>query len=79
MTRIAMIGAGSIEFARKLELPVEACDTLTAGINHMARYLKFTHHGKDLYPRVWEKLDKERPIQLEQYRSSVLDPLRKMD
>ena len=57
---------------RWLDVPVEACDTLTAGINHMAWYLKFTHHGEDLYPRIWEKLDREGPIEFEHYRFEIM-------
>ncbi len=58
--------------SRWLDLPVEEVDALTAGINHMAWYLKFTHKGRDLYPRMWEKLDREGPIKLEQYRFEIM-------
>jgi alpha-galactosidase len=57
---------------RWLDVPVEECEVLTAGINHMAWYLRFRHRGRDLYPRMWEKLDREGPIQLEQYRFEIM-------
>ncbi|PYE54854.1 alpha-glucosidase/alpha-galactosidase [Deinococcus yavapaiensis] len=40
--------------ARDLGLDVRDIDFVCAGINHMAFYLKFEHHGEDLYPRLQE-------------------------
>jgi alpha-galactosidase len=48
------------------------CDVLTAGINHMAWFLKFEHQGKDLYPQIWQKLDKDGPIEGESYRFEMM-------
>ncbi len=48
------------------------CEVLTAGINHMAWFLTFKHRGEDLYPRIWEKLDREGPILFEQYRFELM-------
>lgn len=42
------------ELAHDLGIPVEEIDYLCAGINHMAFYLKFEHHGENLYPRLLE-------------------------
>ena len=42
------------ELASDLGIPVEEIDYLAAGINHMAFYLKFEHHGENLYPRLME-------------------------
>jgi len=42
------------ELANDLGIPVEEIDYLAAGINHMAFYLKFEHHGENLYPRLME-------------------------
>lgn len=55
-----------------LDLPVEECEVVTVGINHMAWYLRFRHDGEDVYPRMWDKLDKEGPIKLEQYRFEIM-------
>ena len=40
------------ELANDLGIPVGEIDYLCAGINHMSFYLKFEHHGEDLYPRL---------------------------
>lgn len=42
------------ELADDLGLPVDEIDYTCAGINHMAFYLRFEHHGEDLYPRLRE-------------------------
>src|SRR5688500_16393564 len=34
------------------------CEFLCAGINHMAFYLRMRKDGKDLYPRLWEAMQK---------------------
>jgi alpha-galactosidase len=48
------------------------CEVLTAGINHMAWFLRFENKGEDLYPRIWDKLDKGSPIMFEHYRFEVM-------
>lgn len=55
-----------------LGVGVEECDVLTAGINHMAWFLKFRHKGSDLYPRMWDKLAAEGPIRGEEYRFEMM-------
>ena len=55
-----------------LDVPVDECDVLTAGINHMAWFLIFQHKGEDLYPKMWEKLDTEGPIKGEEYRFEMM-------
>ncbi len=55
-----------------LDVPKEEVDVLTAGINHMAWFLTFMRDGEDLYPRMWEKLDKEGPIKGEEYRFEMM-------
>ncbi len=47
-------------------------DVLTAGINHMAWFIKIEHKGKDLYPQIWKKLETEGPIQGENYRFEMM-------
>ncbi len=55
-----------------LRVPEEECTVYWAGINHMAWLLEFEHNGKDLYPRMWEKLDEEGPIKNERYRFEMM-------
>jgi alpha-galactosidase len=42
------------ELSMDLGIPFLEIDYLAAGINHMAFYLKFSHDGEDLYPRLQE-------------------------
>jgi len=42
----------AFELSLDLGIPYSEIDYLAAGINHMAFYLKFEHHGEDLYPRL---------------------------
>jgi alpha-galactosidase len=59
-----------------LRVPEEECEVEWAGINHMAWLLKFERAGEDLYPRMWEKLDKEGPIRHERYRFEMMKATR---
>lgn len=40
------------------DVPKEEIDFLTAGINHMAWFLKISHKGRDLYPLLRERFEK---------------------
>jgi alpha-galactosidase len=55
-----------------LRVPEEECVLEWAGINHMAWLLKFEHGGEDLYPRMWDKLEREGPIANERYRFEMM-------
>lgn len=44
--------------ARYVEVPKNEIDFLSAGINHMAWFLKLEHNGKDLYPIFKERCEK---------------------
>lgn len=55
-----------------LGVPVDQVDVLTAGINHMAWFLKFRSGNQDLYPRIWQQLEQEGPIQGEEYRFEMM-------
>lgn len=57
---------------RWLGLPVDQVDVLTAGINHMAWFLKFQSGARDLYPLIWQKLEREGPVQGEEYRFEMM-------
>lgn len=50
------------ELARMVGLEPNQVKYWAAGINHMAWFLRFeTLQGEDLYPRLWEKIDREGP------------------
>jgi alpha-galactosidase len=55
-----------------LNIPRNEVDVLPAGINHMTWFTKFEHFGKNLYPQIWEKLEKEGPIEGEDYRFEMM-------
>jgi len=55
-----------------LGVPYEECDLLTAGINHMAWFLSITYRGKDLYPRIWEKIATEGHKPEENFRFEMM-------
>lgn len=57
---------------RWLGVDSRECEVLAAGINHMAWFLKFEHEGQDLYPRIWERLDREGPVMFEQFRFEMM-------
>jgi alpha-galactosidase len=40
------------ELARDIDIPLEQINYISAGINHMAFYLKFERDGENLYPRI---------------------------
>ncbi|MDQ1382251.1 MAG: alpha-galactosidase, partial [Actinomycetota bacterium] len=44
----------AFELSLDLGIPYREIDYLAAGINHMAFYLRFSHDGEDLYPRLLE-------------------------
>jgi alpha-galactosidase len=50
----------------------EDCDIVTAGINHMAWFLKFMCKGRDLYLDFWHKLGTDGPIKGEEYRFEMM-------
>jgi alpha-galactosidase len=56
------------ELAEDLGIPADEIDQLAAGINHMAFFLRFEHHGEDLYPALREL----EPPQLNRVRYEVM-------
>lgn len=48
------------ELAHDIGVPYEEITYLAAGINHMAFYLRFEHHGEDLYPRLHQVITENR-------------------
>ena len=55
-----------------LDVPMRECDVRSAGINHLAWFLELRHKGEDLYPQIWEKLNREGPIEDDLYRFEML-------
>lgn len=47
----------SAQLARYLGIDPKEVTYRVAGINHMAFFLEFRHHGRDLYPRLFELLE----------------------
>ena len=55
---------------------VKSIDYKCAGINHQAFYLEFKKDGKDLYPRIFEAVEKEEIAMEEQVRIEMFKKLR---
>ncbi len=48
------------QLARDISIPIDEIEYRCAGINHMAFYLAFTHHGRDLTPDIQRVIDEDR-------------------
>lgn len=48
------------QLARDINIPIEEINYISAGINHMAFYLKFERDGVNLYPEIRKVLDEGR-------------------
>jgi alpha-galactosidase len=48
------------QLADDIGVPIEEINYVSAGINHMAFYLKFERNGEDLYPRIRKVIDEGR-------------------
>jgi alpha-galactosidase len=65
-TRIKTVGLchsvqGTAEqLAHDINVPIDEINYLSAGINHMAFYLRFERNGEDLYPRIRQVIDEGR-------------------
>ncbi len=57
--------------ANYIGAPMEEVDYWTAGINHMAWFLRFERKGEDAYPLVRERLQKEGPPDKDRVRFEV--------
>ena len=55
-----------------LGIDSDEVEVYSAGINHMAWFLKLEHNGKDLYPKLWRKLDTEGAIEYENFRFEMM-------
>jgi alpha-galactosidase len=63
------------ELARDIGVPAEEINYLCAGINHMAFYLKFERHGRDLYPLIRQVVDEGRVPDWNRVRYEVFNRL----
>lgn len=50
----------AVQLANDIGVPIEEINYISAGINHMAFYLKFERNGESLYPLIKEVLDTNR-------------------
>ena len=48
------------QLADAVEIPLEEINYLSAGINHMAFFLRFERNGEDLYPRLEKVIEEDR-------------------
>jgi alpha-galactosidase len=62
----------TMEMCEWIGVPMDECETLTAGINHLAWFLKFMHKGIDVYPMIWEKTEKEGVKNDDKYRFEIM-------
>lgn len=58
-----------------LGLPAMEINYLCAGINHMAFYLRFEHHGEDLYPKLLALIDGGRVPEHDRVRFDIFKRL----
>jgi len=58
--------------ARYTDVPKDEIDYVAAGINHMAWFLKLERAGVDLYPRLWENIEKPEYYVTEKVRCEVM-------
>lgn len=63
------------QIADDIGVPAEEINYLSAGINHMAFYLKFEHEGEDLYPQIHKVIDEDRVPDWNRVRYDMLKRL----
>src|SRR5262249_27884715 len=47
--------------ARLLELPADELETIWIGTNHYYWFTRLRHHGRDVYPTLWQRLAAQAP------------------
>jgi alpha-galactosidase len=60
------------ELAADLGLAADELDYHVAGINHVAFFLRHEHHGRDLYPDLWQVIDDGRVPDFNRVRYELL-------
>jgi alpha-galactosidase len=61
--------------ARWIGVPYDEVSYLCAGINHQAFFLEFKRGTEDLYPRIWEALEREEVLGEEPVRGEMMKHL----
>jgi len=62
----------AFQLADYMEIPRDDLRYWTAGINHMAWYLKLEHQGQDLYPRLYEAMGKPETYEKDRIRFEIM-------
>jgi alpha-galactosidase len=60
------------DLASYLNIPVEELDYKVAGINHMAWFLELKRNGKDLYPELFEAMEKPEIFKKDKVRFEMM-------
>ncbi len=58
--------------ARWIDVPYDEVSFLCAGINHQAFFLEFKRGTEDLYPRIWEAIERQDVIDEEPVRTDLM-------
>ena len=58
--------------ARWIDVPYDDVSFLCAGINHQAFFLEFRRDTEDLYPQIWQALEREEVINEEPVRTDLM-------
>ena len=58
--------------ARWIRVPYEEVSFLCAGINHQAWFLEFRRGTQDLYPRIWDALERDETMDEEPVRGELM-------
>lgn len=59
--------------ARVLDVPKEEIEYKVAGINHQAFFLRLSHRGKDLYPKLREIVNDPRTVKGDEWKSQWMN------
>jgi alpha-galactosidase len=63
------------QLARDIDVPIEEINFVSAGINHMAFYLRFERNGEDLYPLIRKVAEEDRVPDWNRVRYEMLNRL----
>jgi len=63
------------QLAHAVDIPIDEINYLSAGINHMAFFLRFERDGEDLYPRLKKVIDEDRVPDWDRVRYEMFDRL----
>jgi len=69
------VQATARHLGRLLDLPEDEINYICSGINHLAFYLRFEHHGEDLYPKLREVITQGRVPEDDRVRFDIFKRL----